>query len=58
VKHLVYVSFRCPIELERQTRVEAAKRDMNRTQFIIVALQEKLERIDAKSTQNQVKPNA
>ena len=42
-------SFRCPIELERQIRIEAAKRDMNRTEFIIVALQEKLERIEAAS---------
>ena len=58
MEYPVYVSFRCPVELERQVRIEAAKRDMNRTEFVIVALQEKLERIDAESAQDQAQSNA
>ena len=42
----VYVSFRCEADLERRVRVEAAKQDMNRSEFIIVALKEKLGRDD------------
>jgi len=49
----IHVSFRCDPEIERRIRVEAAKRDMNRTEFIVEALVEKLERIDAKSAQDQ-----
>ena len=40
-----YVSFRCDSALERQVRIEAAKRDMNRTQYIVEALKEKLRRV-------------
>lgn len=49
MKYSITVSFRCPPDLERRVRVEAAKKDKNRTEFIIDALQEKLERIDASS---------
>lgn len=53
MKYPVYVSFRCDPNLDRQVRIEAAKRDLNRTEFIVAALREKLERIkDAKSTQD------
>lgn len=48
VEYPVYVSFRCDADIERRARIEAAKRDMNRTQFIVEALREKLERIDRK----------
>lgn len=48
VEYPVLVSFRCDAGIERRARVEAAKRDMNRTQFIVEALREKLERIDRK----------
>lgn len=58
MKYPVYVSFRCDADTERRVRVEAAKCDMNRTEFIVEALREKLERIDEESTQNQDKPNA
>jgi hypothetical protein len=37
------LTFRCDPDLNRQVKVEAAKRDMNRTEFIIEALLEKLE---------------
>lgn len=56
--HSVYVSFRCDSDLDRRSRIEAAKLDMNRTEFIIEALWEKLERIDATSTQGSDQPNA
>ncbi len=39
------VTFRCDVDMERRIRIEAAKKDMNRTEFIIEALKEKLERI-------------
>lgn len=53
MEYPIYVSFRCDPDLDRQVRIEAAKRDLNRTEFIIVALREKLERIkDAESTQD------
>ena len=39
------ISFRCDPDLDRQVRIEAAKLDMNRTEFILAALREKLERI-------------
>jgi len=42
MEYPVYVSFRCEADLERQVRIEAAKLDMNRSEFIIVALKEKL----------------
>ena len=58
MEYPVCVSFRCEADLERRVRVEAAKCDMNRTEFIIEALCEKLERIDATSPQDQVEPNA
>lgn len=48
IEYPVLVSFRCDADIERRVRVEAAKRDMNRTQFIVEALREKLERIDAR----------
>ncbi len=44
VEYKVYVSFRCDAEMEREIRVQAAKRDMNRTEFIVEALREKLEK--------------
>lgn len=47
-----HVSFRCEECLERRVRVEAAKRDMNRTEFIVEALREKLEHIDAEQYNN------
>jgi len=52
MEYPVYVSFRCDADMERRIRVEAARRDMNRTEFIIEALREKLERIDAESLQD------
>ena len=58
MEYPVCVSFRCEADLERRVRVEAARHDMNRTEFIIVALKEKLERIDATSAQDQAEPNA
>ena len=58
MEYPIYVSFRCEPNLERRVRIEAAKRDMNRTEFIVMALREKLERIDAESTQDQVEPDA
>ena len=53
MEYPVNVSFRCDPRIERRIRIEAAKKDMNRTEFIIEALTEKLERIDAKSAPNQ-----
>lgn len=50
MKYPICISFRCDPDLDRQVRVKAAEHDMNRTEFIIAALQEKLERIDAEST--------
>lgn len=58
MEYSVYVSFRCDAVLERQVRVAAAKRDMNRTEFIIEALREKLEKVDVQSTQDQAESNA
>ena len=52
MEYPIHVSFRCEPELERRVRIEAAKQDMNRTEFIIEALKEKLECIDAESTQD------
>ncbi|MBU0778414.1 ribbon-helix-helix domain-containing protein [Patescibacteria group bacterium] len=52
MEYSVYVSFRCDADIERRVRIEAAKRDMNRTEFIIEALREKLEQIDATGTQD------
>lgn len=46
MKYPIHVTFRCTEELERRIRVEGAKQDMNRTEFIIAALLEKLKRID------------
>jgi len=46
MEYPVPVSFLCNADVERRVRIEAAKRDMNRTQFIIEALREKLERIE------------
>jgi len=57
MEYSVYVSFRCDVVLERQVRVEAAKRDMNRTEFIIEALREKLEKIDVQGAQDSAQPN-
>jgi len=58
MEYTVYVSFRCPVELERQVRIEAAKKDQNRTEFIIAALRKVLGQLDAtESTQDQDKPN-
>lgn len=51
MEYPIVVSFRCPIDLEHDTRVEAAKKDMNRSEFIIEAIREKLERIRVASTQ-------
>jgi len=56
VEYPVYVSFRCDSDLDRRGRVEAAKRDMNRSQFIIEALREKLERVDAEGEKDQAGP--
>ena len=58
MEYSVNVSFRCSPHIERRIRVEAAKRDMNRTEFIIEALAEKLERIDAKSAQDKDQSNS
>ena len=58
MEYSICVSFRCEADLERRVRVEAARHDMNRTEFIIAALKEKLERNDAESTQDQAEPNA
>ena len=58
MEYSVNVSFRCDPCIERRIRIEAAKRDMNRTEFIIEALIEKLRRIDAESTQGQDKSNS
>ena len=52
MEYPVYVSFRCDADVERRVRIEAAKRDMNRTQFIIEALREKLERIEGGENAN------
>lgn len=49
----IHVSFRCDKELERRLRVEAAKQDMNRTEFIIEALIEKLERLEIESNKTE-----
>lgn len=59
MEYPVYVSFRCDSDLDRQVRIEAARRDLNRTEFIIAALREKLERIkNAQSTQDTAKSHA
>lgn len=51
--YTVYVSFRCDEELERRIRVEAATRDLNRSEFIIESIIEKMERIDAARAQDK-----
>ena len=54
----IHVTFRVDRELERKVRVEAARLDLNRTQFIIRALEELLERIDLeKARQEEDVPN-
>lgn len=58
MEYPIFVSFRCDPELNRRVRIEAAKRDMNRTEFILEALEEKLERVDATSTQDQDQPKS
>ena len=58
MEYSVYVSFRCDAILERQVRVEAAKQDMNRTEYIIEALREKLEKTDVESAQDSAQPDA
>lgn len=58
MEYLVHISFRCDAVMERRIRIEAAKKDMNRTEFILAALEEKLERIDAQSSPNQIEPDA
>jgi len=45
MEYTVFVSLRCPAWLDREVRIEAAKHDMNRSQFIIAALQEKIQRV-------------
>lgn len=57
MEYPVYVSFRCPAELEHRVRVEAAKQDMNRTQFILAALRKALEEVNAESTQESGQSN-
>ena len=57
MEYPIHISFRCPVDIERRVRIEAAKRDMNRSELIILALREKLERIDAESAQNQAQSN-
>ncbi len=46
MEYPVTVSFRCEAEVNRRIRIEAAKRDMNRSEFILMAIAEKLEKID------------
>ena len=46
MKQAVHVSFRCEATMEREIRVEAAKNDMNRSEFILEALREKLDCCD------------
>lgn len=60
MEYPIPVTFRCETELERLIRIEAAKLDMNRSQFILTALREKLERlgVDTKVSQDTAKPNA
>ena len=52
-KDIVYISFRCPTAMERRARIEAAKKDMNRSEFVLEALGEKLARIDAQGLVDQ-----
>ena len=52
MQYTIHVTFRCDADMERCLRVEAAKCDMNRTEFILEALREKLERVNAESTQD------
>ena len=56
MEYPVHVTFRCNPEIERKIRIEAAKLDMNRTEFILSAIIEKLEHIDEESTQDSSKP--
>ena len=49
----IHVTFRCDSEIERKIRIEAAKLDMNRTEFIIASIIEKLGRINAEGAQDQ-----
>ena len=57
MEYPICISFRCDADVERRARIEAARRDMNRTEFIVEALREKLERIDAESAQDPSQPN-
>ena len=49
---MVTVAFRCENELNRAIRIEAARRDQNRSEFILDALAEKLARIEAEQPTN------
>lgn len=50
MEYTVHVSFRLDAKTERKVRIEAAKQDMNRSEFIITAIKEKLERaVEAES---------
>lgn len=53
MEYPIHITFRCNADIERRIRIEAAKQDMNRTEFIVAAIVEKLERIDAQNTQDQ-----
>ena len=57
MEYPIHVTFRCEAEIERRIRIEAAKRDMNRTEFIVAAIVEKLEQIDAQSPQDTAESN-
>lgn len=52
MEYPVFVSFRCPVALDREVRIAAAKEDMNRSEFILSALKEKLERARAERERN------